>query len=245
MLWNSKSGFGASLTVARSTKLPNAEELYANGPHIATRAFEIGNPDMEKESSVGLDVALRQRSGRFTGQLTLFANWFDKFIFEQLTGEEQDSLQLVRFVQKDARFMGAELEGHLDILEREPHHLDIEVSADLVRAELTDEGEDLPRIPPARYGVALHYRSHTWNVRLEARGVRRQERIGAFELPTEGYTSLGASVGYRIFARKSIVDLVLRGTNLTDKDGRVHTSFLKDLVPLPGRDVRLNARLMF
>jgi iron complex outermembrane receptor protein len=245
LVWSGERGFGAALTLARSVKLPNAEELYSNGPHIATRAFEIGDPDLEQETSLGLDLALRQRSGRFTGELTFFANWFGDYIFDELTGEEADGLQVVRFVQKDARFVGAELTAHVDLLESEPHHLDLELSGDLVRARLTDEEQDLPRIPPSRYGVALHYRSERWNARVEARGARDQERIAPFELPTERYTFINASMGYRFFVGRSVLDLVLRGTNLGNADGRVHSSFLKDLVPLPGRDVRLNARLSF
>lgn len=244
-IWNSADGFGVALTLARSVKLPNAEELYANGPHIATQAFEIGNPDMEKETSTGLDLALRKRAGRFSGELTFFGNWFDKYIFDELTGEEEDGLQVVQFVQKDARFVGAEAEAHIDLFESEPHHLDLELSGDLVRARLTDTDEDVPRIPPARYGVGLHYHSEKWNARVEGRGVLKQERLADFELPTEAYTFLNASLGYRFFLGRTLLDLLLRGTNLTDEEGRVHSSFLKDLVPLPGRDVRLNARLTF
>jgi iron complex outermembrane receptor protein len=245
LVWNASGGFGLGVTLARSVKLPNAEELYSNGPHIATGAFEIGDPDLEKEASYGLDLALRQRSGRFTGELTLFGNWFDKYIFEDLTGEEEDGLQVVRYVQKDARFVGAELSAHFDLLETEPHHLDLELSGDLVRARLTDEDQDLPRIPPTRYGVALHYRTDRWDARVEARGALEQDRVAPNELPTDGYTFLNASLGYRFFLGRSILDLALRGTNLTDEEGRVHSSFLKDMVPLPGRDFRLNARLTF
>jgi iron complex outermembrane receptor protein len=244
-VWSGDHGIGLALTLARSVKVPNAEELYSNGPHIATRSFEIGDPNLEKETSLGLDLALRKRSGRFTGQVTLFGNWFDKYIFEELTGEEEDGLQVVQYVQKDARFVGAELEAHVDLLESEPHHLDLELSGDLVRARLTDQDQDLPRIPPARYGVALHYGSATWSARVEGRGALKQERIGPNELPTPSYAFLNASVGYRFVVGRSVVDLVLRGTNLTDEEGRVHASFLKDLVPLPGRDFRLNARLTF
>jgi iron complex outermembrane receptor protein len=245
LVWNGSSGFGVALTGARSVKLPNAEELYSNGPHIATRAFEIGDPDLDKETSYGVDLSLRQRSGRFTGELSLFGTWFDDYIFEELTGEEEDGLQVIRFVQRDARFVGAELSAHVDLLESEPHHLDLELSGDLVRAQLTDEDQDLPRIPPARYGVALHYRTLRWDARVEARGALEQDRVAPDELPTEGYTFLNASLGYRFFLGRSVLDLVLRGTNLTDEEGRVHSSFLKDLVPLPGRDFRVNARLTF
>jgi iron complex outermembrane receptor protein len=245
-VWNATEGYGVAVTVARSVKLPNAEELYSNGPHIATRAFEIGDPDLDKETSFGVDLALRKNTGRFTGALTLFGNWFDKYIFDELTGEEEDGLTVVQFVQRDAQFLGAEVEAHIDLYESEPHHLDLELSGDLVRATLTDEDEDLPRIPPTRYGAALHYQTDKWNARFEVRGALEQDRIGAFERPTEGYTFLNASLGYRFFLRgRGILDLLVRGTNLTDEEGRVHSSFLKDFVPLPGRDFRLNARIAF
>jgi iron complex outermembrane receptor protein len=243
--WSLPGGFGAGLTLARSVKLPNAEELYSNGPHLATRAFEVGDPELENETSLGLDLALRKRGGRLNGELTLFANWFDRYIYERITGEVEDDLPVVRFSQADARFLGAELEAHLDILESEPHHVDIELTADLVHARLVDPAEDLPRIPPARLGLGLHYQSQVWDAHVGVRTSFDQARTGPFELPTVGYTFVNASVRYRIFAGRSVCDLILRGTNLTDAEGRVHPSFLKDRVPLPGRNIRLSARLAF
>jgi iron complex outermembrane receptor protein len=114
-----------------------------------------------------------------------------------------------------------------------------------VRAELRDTGEPLPRITPSRVGAALHYRGQRWNGRVEVRRTAAQDRVAALERPTDGYTFLNASLGYRFFSGRTVVDLLLRGTNLTDAEGRNHVSFLKDLVPLPGRDVRLGVRVAF
>jgi len=97
------------LSLARSTKLPNAEELFSNGPHIATGAFEVGDPNLDEETSLGADLTLRRTAGRFTGELTLFANRFDDYIFEQATGEEEDELTVFQFVQRDAEFRGRSL----------------------------------------------------------------------------------------------------------------------------------------
>lgn len=244
-LWSLPGGLGAGLTLARSVKLPNAEELYSNGPHLATRSFERGDPDLENETSLGLDLSLRKRAGRLNAELNLFANRFDRYIYERLTGEVVDGLPVVRFSQADARFVGGELEAHLDVLEEEPHHLDVELSADVVRARLTGLDEDLPRIPPARLGLGLHYQSQVWDARVEVRHAFEQDRTAPFERPTDGYTFLNASVGYRLFVGRTVWDLMLRGTNLTDAEGRAHTSFLKDSVPLPGRNLRLSARVAF
>jgi iron complex outermembrane receptor protein len=244
-VWQNAKGWGASVTVARSTKLPNAEELFSNGPHLATRAFEIGDPGLGKEKSLGLDLSLRKRTGRVAGQVNLFLNRFDDYIFEEFTGEEEDGLQVFRFVQHDAGFRGAEAEAHVELFHSEPHHVDLDLMADYVRAELRDNDQPLSRIPPLRYGVGLHYEGGRWNGRLELRGVAEQDRVAPLEPPTEGYTLLSASLGWRAFIGRSVVEVLLRGTNLTDQEARNHVSFLKDLAPLPGRDVRLSLRFAF
>jgi iron complex outermembrane recepter protein len=240
-----QDGWSLALTAARSTKLPTAEELFSNGPHLATRAFEVGNPDLRKEKSLGLDLALRRRAGRLTGEVSVFTNRFDDYIYESFTGAEEDGLAVAEFVQGDARFWGGEAEATFDVLHREPHHLDLELSADLVRAELRPDGQPLPRIPPSRLAAGLHYHNQRWSARAEARRASEQDRVGPFERPTEGYTFVNVSAGYRFFAGRTVCDLLLKGTNLTDAEGRNHVSFLKDLAPLPGRDLRLSVRLLF
>lgn len=237
--------YSLGLSVARSTKLPNAEELFSNGPHIATNAFEIGDPSLSKETSLGADLTLRKVTGRLTGEVTLFANRFDDYIFEQATDEEEDGLPVFRYVQRDAEFRGAELTGVYQLYHGEPDHVDVELGADFVRAELRDTGEPLPRIPPRRYRLGFHYRGEKLSGIVEGVRVEEQDRVAEFERPTEGYTLLNASVGYRFFTANVIYDLLLRGTNLTDEEARNHVSFLKDLVPMPGRDVSLSLRVTF
>lgn len=239
------SGWALGLSVARSVKLPNAEELFSNGPHIATNAFEIGDPDLDREVSLGVDATLRKTSGSFTGELTLFANRFDDFIYEQPTADEEDGLPVFRYVQRDAEFYGAELTGVLELFHDEPHHVDLEIGADLVRAELRDTGEPLPRIPPVSYRLGVHYQGERLTGLLEAQRAETQDRTADLETSTEGYTFLNASVGYRFFTENAVYDLLLRGRNLTDEEGRNHVSFLKELVPLPGRDVSLAVRVTF
>jgi iron complex outermembrane recepter protein len=237
--------YSLGLSLARSTKLPNAEELFSNGPHIATNAFEIGDPDLEEETSLGADLTLRKVSGRLTGEITLFANRFDDYIYESFTGEEEGGLPVFRYVQRDAEFRGAELTGVLAAWHREPYHFDVEFGADFVRAELRDSGDPLPRIPPRRYRLGVHYRGERLDGLVEGVRAEDQDRVAAFELPTGGYTLLNASLGYRFFTTRAVYDILLRGTNLTDEEARNHVSFLKDLVPLPGRDVSLALRVTF
>ena len=180
-----------------------------------------------------------------TGQLNAFLNRFDDYIFEERTGEEEGGLPVFRFVQGDTQFQGAEAQARVELFHSEPHHVDLDVMADYVRAERRDTDTPLPRIPPFRYGIGVHYESGSWNGRLELRGVADQDRVAPLERATDGHTLLNASLVWRAFLGRTVLEVLLRGTNLTNREARNHVSFLKDLAPLPGRDVRLGLRVAF
>jgi iron complex outermembrane receptor protein len=244
-VWTLTPGWVLGASGARTTKTPTAQELFADGPHIGTNAFEIGDPTLQNEISTGLDVVLRRTEGIVSGSVAFFYNSFSGFIFERFTDEVIDDLQVIRYTQLDAQFLGGE--GHIDIelFHADPHHLALELAADYVRAKLTPSDEPLPRIPPLRYGAGLHYTSPTWNGFVEVRRVDAQDRVAQFETTTAGYTFLNALIGYRLFFGPVITDVLLRGTNLTNEEARNHVSFLKDVAPLPGRDVSLGLRVAF
>lgn len=248
-VWLPNEDWSLGLSLARSVKLPNAEELFSNGPHIATGAFEVGDPTLGEETNLGFDLSLRKRTGRLTGEISLFANRFDDFIYESFTDEftdEEEPLQIVRFIARDAEFRGAELSWVYQLYHGEPDHLDLEGGADFVRANLRGASDDpLPRIPPTRYRLALHYRGDRLQAKVEGVRAARQDRISEFETPTEGYDLLNADLSYRFLLKDTVLDLILRGNNLTDELARNHVSFLKDAAPLTGRDVSLGVRLAF
>jgi iron complex outermembrane receptor protein len=117
---------------------------------------------------------------------------------------------------------------------------------DLVRGELAD-GDSIPRMPAARLAAGLRYRSERWSAAAEVTHNFEQDRVSAAEgeTPTPSSTLVGASVGYRFFTSGTVHRLELVGTNLTDEVARVATSYLKDEIVLPGRNVTLAYRLSF
>ena len=232
-------------TLSRSARIPTATELYADGPHAATSAFEIGDPTFDEEVGLGLDLSLRRTEGRVTGSVTGFYDRFDDYIFERLTGEEEDGLTVIQFTQRDAEFWGAEAQALVDLYESEASHLVLELTGDTVRAELRDTGEPLPRIPPLRLGAGLDYHRGPWRLFGEVRWSDKQDRLSENETLTDSYTLVNAAVSYRFLLGDSVLDVFLRGRNLTDEEARLHTSFLKDLAPLPGRDISLSVGLHF
>lgn len=244
LVWQASEHVSLAGSLARATKLPAAEELFSNGLHAATQTFEVGNPDLQEETGLGLDLSLRLETKGFSAELTWFRQDFDNFIFQAFTGAEDEGFPVVLYSQEDARFSGVELEARVELLERESHHLHLSLVGDLVDAEL-DSGNDLPRIPPKRLGAGLHYHSEHWNASTELRWVDQQNDLAINETPTDGYTLVNASLGYRLLLRNQIVDILLRGRNLTDEEARTHTSFLKDVAPLPGRNITLALKFQF
>lgn len=240
-----RGGVSVAVSLGRSVKLPAAEELFSQGPHAATFAYEVGDPFLREEVAYTLDATLRRTEGRFRGELTLFRSFFDGFIYQAPTGDSKEGFPVLRYAQSDALFGGFEGAVELSLIHQGRHHLLWEWQGDYVRGRLSDLGEDLPRIPPLRIGTRLRYDGGTLRGDFGAVWVARQERVAPFEEPTEGYTLLEASLGYRFFRGRLVHDLILQGTNLTNREARLHTSFLKELAPLPGRDLRILYRLYF
>ncbi len=244
-LWTIDSGWALALSLARTERNPTAQEWFANGPHAATRAFEIGDPGLGKEKSTGIDFSLRRRAGRVTGAASLFRTDYDRFIHGAATGATEDGFDVYRFEATDARFCGGEIEATWHLHESDAHGFELTVMGDVVRATNRSTNTDLPRIPPARVGIALDYHGRAWAAGVDVRRSFSQDRVAPLESPTSGYTLVGAHVGRTLQFERQTVSFYLRGTNLTNEEARPHTSFLRNVAPLPGRNLIAGARLEF
>ncbi|HUD72383.1 MAG TPA: TonB-dependent receptor [Dongiaceae bacterium] len=249
VIWKMPKDYILALEVARSVRLPTAEELYANGPHLATFQFQVGDPNLDVETGLGYDLSFRRTKGRVSGEASLFTTDFNGYISLTPTGNLIDvNGELVPeyvYVQSDANFRGGEAHLDIELLHRDPHHVTLELGADTVRADDTESDEPLPFITPVRYSLGVSYHGPRFWGLVEGRRTNQQDRVAPNETPTDGYTWLNATLGCRLFSGAMVHDLILRGLNLTDELGRDHLSPLKDLVPLPGRDLTLSYRLTF
>ncbi|MEJ2538706.1 MAG: TonB-dependent receptor [Gemmatimonadota bacterium] len=243
--WDLSDPVSLSLAGSRSVKLPTAEELFSDGPHLATRSYEVGDRDLSKEVAWSVDATLHVHWAELRGEVSAFYNAFDGYIYPAFSGNVREGLEEVIYSQADARFLGLEARGEFELFHRGEHHLGVEVQGDWVRATLVDADQPLPRIPPLRLSAGLRYEGQPAHARLTVRRVTEQDRVAAFEDPTPGYTMLDASAGYRLFVGWGVHEIVLQARNLTDVDARNHVSLLKETVPLPGRDLRLMYRVAF
>lgn len=246
-IWSLTEGLSLSGNLALTERHPNSTELYAEGPHLATQQYEIGsvaqgNGLLDKEVSTNLDLTLRGVYDGIEFSVTGFVNAIDDYILLRPTAAELDELQVFEYDQADVEMYGFEAQAVVDLLRTETSHLHARVSSDFVFAEESDTGTYLPRIPPLRYGLSVHYVRDGFEANVKVDRYDDQGRTAAFELPTNAYTLLGAEVSYRF---DDSLFLFLRGKNLTDEEARRHTSPLKDDLPLPGRSLQAGVRWAF
>lgn len=248
-IWHFAKDWDLTANLDHAERAPAEEELFANGPHIATAAFEIGDPNLTEEAANQLEFGVHYHGDRVQAKLAAYYNRFDDYIFLVDTGEvvagEEEDLPVRQWSQADARFRGFEGEATFKFTDA----WNLRVFGDTVRATFADDGGNVPRIAPSRAGADLRWEQQGWRASLGAVRYAKQDKVAINETPTDGYTLVNAHVAYHWDVGNddfsSGWEVFLDGSNLTDETARVHTSFLKDKVVLPGRGVSAGLRVFF
>jgi iron complex outermembrane receptor protein len=232
-------------------------ELHQEGDDVH---IEFADNTIEKEVSNNLDLSFRKFEGDVGLVVNLFYNQVDNYTyqydtgftveFEHEHGEEEEEegeeehggeeLPVFLFDQADADFFGLEAQ----VIWRLTDSVTTTFFTDFVEAEL-DDGSNLPRTSPMRYGAKVDYSYKQLDVNLSWTRYDDQNDVAPFETETDGYDMLDAYVNYNIPVGEQTVTVFVKGENLLDEEARVHTSFLKDLAPRPGRNFSLGVRGTF
>ncbi len=269
--WDINEALHVSFGLDRAQRPPTAEELYSNGVHVATASVELGNPDLGEETANRAELGLHWHSGPLQLNASVYHVRFEDFVYLAETGRSEDEQPIRVWTQDDARFNGAEAELDWNFADNDSGRWDLRIFADMVRARVSGSGtrelaftvphedgssEDfvvdlelggnLPRIAPSRVGGELRWELGAWRASAGAVRYGEQDDVAEFERATPGYTLVDAHLAWHHDAPGGIAwEVFLDGTNLLDEEARVHTSFLKDLAPLPGRGVAFGVRLFF
>jgi iron complex outermembrane receptor protein len=235
LVWRPAPVWTLAASLARTSRRPAIEELYFDGLHIGNYAYEVGNQDLASEHAFGLDASLRWRVARSSGDVTVFRNAIDDFIFREPSGVIIGGFPQVRFAARDSVLAGLEARAEVELAAG----IFADAGLDYIRARLADTGEPLPRIPPLRlqFGGRLH--RGAWQTGATVVVHARQGRVYRAESPTDGATVLRLHWA-RSFERGGTLNTVtLRVENATDTLYRSHLSYLKAVVPEMGRNIKL------
>ena len=238
---------------------PETAELFSDGPHLATEAYEIGDPSLEKETAYGIEFILARNKGAVDAFFSVFYTYFDDYIFLADTGVQRnpdgviltdpipaDEEVLVERIYRSvsAEFYGLESEVEWNLYETDDWIVDLRGFGDVIWARNTSDDDDLPRTPPWRIGTSVNVVYRNFSLFADITHTGEQQNTVAGEDTTGSYTLLGLRAAYNWETEHADTELFIRGRNLTDDLARVHTSFLRDTAPLPGRgvEVGLNVR---
>lgn len=223
-----------------SFRAPALEELYNLGPHIGNLTFEIGNANLRRERSNGVDFSLRHSASRVRAEANFFYYGISNFVYLAPNGEEEDGLVAAEYEQGDSRFTGTEL--GLDVALHPK--LWLNMGMDYVNAELKS-GSALPRIPPLRGRLGFDFRSGNFSLRPEVRMAGAQERLFETETRTAGYTVMNLNASYTVTRQHMAHIFGAEAFNLGDRLYRNHLSFIKDRAAEIGRGVRFTYTMRF
>jgi len=244
--------FDLNITAGMVERTPSAVELFMNGPHLATGRLEIGNTDLESEKSANFDATLSYDYEGVFGTFTLFKNDVDNYIYLQDETEEaheehddeddHGGLIKANYLQQDAQFVGYELQLGT-VIELGDGDLTLSFGRDSVAGEFRDDS-NIPRMTPDRNIYGISYAKNSLELKLDLKDVESQRDIGSNETVTSGFSMLNFSaVKTFTFGQKQTATVSLFAKNLLDEVARNHSSFVKDEVPLPGRNLGIKVQL--
>jgi len=237
-LWEN-GAFVANFT--SSYRAPALEELYFNGPHPGNLAFEIGDENLERERSNGIDLSLRHQAARIRGTANFYYYDIDDFVYLAPTGNVVDDLNEAIYTQADARFVGTE--ALLDVGLHQ--NLWLNLGIDAVNAKLKESDSWLPRIPPLRGRVGFDIRYRGLSLRPEALMANARNDVFDTETPTPGYAVFNLRGSYTIARQHQIHLFSVDFFNIGDRVYRNHVSFIKDVAPEIGRGVNFTYTVKF
>jgi iron complex outermembrane receptor protein len=260
---------GAS--VSRAYRTPDFNELYSDGPHLAANSYDVGDPSLEEETGIGVDLFARVTRERISAELAGFANQLSNYVFPSSRGRAEQGSQGLRprfqYTNEDARFTG--VEGELE-WSLHPHWV-LNGTASYVRAKFTSDRAPIPilddagmpvlddtgnptfvpaskyppMIPPLNGRAGVRYEFPGYFGGADVRWAADQDRLGDFEDPTAAYAVADISAGVRFLRGGRFHTMTLRIDNVFDTAYRQHLSRIKGIMPEPGRNISLLYRLRF
>ncbi len=261
-LWDIAKQHQLSLAVTQSQRAPQIQELFSNGIHEATMSYEKGDINLHKEISYNLDLGYKFNADWMTSEFNLFHNWVNDYIYQQqanyvfnestelfepgLSCPAGDAcLPVLQSAQANAIFRGFEAKTIFPLMQNRYGAVDLTLFGDYTRGSF-DQGGNVPRMPPLRYGLQLSYEKNDWSTDVRLTRGEAQTYAGDNQSNTPGYLLLNLGAQYQVASfHESQVMLFAAGKNMLNENIRNSTSYLRNFSPDPGRSAEIGIRVSY
>jgi len=244
-LWDITKQHQLSLAVTQSQRAPQVQELFSNGVHEATMSYEKGDVNLRKEISYNLDLGYKFNTDWMTSEFNLFHNWVNDYIYQQQASYVIEDLPVLQSAQANAVFKGFEAKTIFPLMQNSYGAVDLTLFGDYTRGSF-DQGGNVPRMPPLRYGLQLSYEKNDWSTDVRLTRGEAQTYAGDNQSNTPGYLLLNLGAQYQVASfHESQVMLFAAGKNMLNENIRNSTSYLRNFAPDPGRSAEIGIRVSY
>ncbi len=228
-------------------RAPNYQELFADGAHVATFSYQVGDQNLEKERANALDISLRHKNDKLSTSLTVFAQKFNNYISLNPTGTDSpDGLPIFNYLSQSAEIYGVEFDSRLEsAFDAFRGKTDVFIKSDFLRGKNTTTGNNLPRMTPPRVSLGLTHHIYSLTSDFEVQHVFQQNKTAPNETETDAYTQVNLGMIYKLNTDSRQLSVFVRANNVFNAEARNHVSFLKDVSQLGGRNYSLGLRAYF
>ena len=237
-----------------TSRAPRIEDLYSDGPHLGTYSYEIGEPNLEQENTIGFENTTSFIGGSYELKLTSYINYSNNFHILQKEGDGYEPgatwiewgsgstgwLYKYKLYGKETLIQGIEPSIRLNL-----KYFNLLGNASICRGINLEDDKPLAYIPPDQLRIQLEKRFFFLNNTLEGIFVSDQNKLGEFEYPTEGYKLLNYNCSYTFSKNENIHQIIFQVTNILNETYYNHLSKIKMIMPEPGRGINLRYKINF
>ncbi|MBO6535083.1 MAG: TonB-dependent receptor [Balneolaceae bacterium] len=236
-------------TLLNSFRAPSLEELYSEGPHLASYSFEIGNPDLKAERGLAKEVFVTYNNRYTVLEAAFYHNGFSNYLYAQDTGRRNNrnpDLNDFQFVGVEAQLYGFEVSMEQQFFGNLLFNGSVTYTVGRQNESTTSSKQvPLPLIPPLTVKSSLKYSSKSFEIGSRVTASAEQNDLGDFETKTEDFVLLDAFASYSIMSGKLLHTFSFNISNMLNTTYYNHLSRIKELNPEAGRNFSLLYRLYF
>jgi iron complex outermembrane receptor protein len=230
-------------------RAPNAVELFANGPHHALEQFEVGDNNMNVETSYNFSIGYSYNDGFDTLKIETYYNYIDDFIAADRDGTttsvEGEDMNDVIFSQYNALFTGVEVSGQYAFAKISDFDIISNFMMDFLKGYRTSNDKALSRIPQTKMNFGIQAMNEDWDANLAYYHYFDKDFIGPFQTRTGGHSRLDFDLTRDFNFSDLSGHLMFTASNLLDTVGRNHLESKKANVQLPGRSFMFMVKMFY
>ena len=249
--WDNISIYNHLLFTSRA---PRIEDLYSDGPHLGTYSYEIGEPNLEQENTIGFENTTSFSDNKYELKFTSYINYSSNFHVLQKEGDGYEPgatwiewgsgsagwLYKYKLYGKETLIQGFEPSTKLNL-----KYFNLLANASICRGINLEDDKPLAYMPPDLLRIQIEKRISFLNNTIEGIFVSNQNKLGEFEYPTDGYKLLNYNCSYTFSKGENIHQIIFQFTNILDETYYNHLSKIKMIMPEPGRGINLRYKVNF